>query len=399
MRCPCARWRTRSQASCAANDKAARRVRARQARTTARSAVSRSRVKSGHVEQRMCGAIRPDLCAKRARGFRLAGDPQGHIFVGSQVRRRQFGQSERVELASRHPARHRRPHAREHGQPGEQGVVRHGAGILGQRVEEEVGERVAREMIGRRDARREDEALAAHAAALRFHAQVGARPGAARGKPQDAPGDGREQPHPDVERLRSKLVQRVETAKDEAVRGETGSLARQRARRNFPARVAGTVAMRKRQQALGEQWLHFGGRGDAVGDYVVDEIGAHRPEIAEPRQRHRRGAQREDLASRVHRVSIEVDQQVDAVVADAPRGLVESLVAAVCEMIERGLDSGAQRGNLSAARSNRRMSRSASGRGAPRPPSAGRRSHECENPTIRIPGGALTRARAPRGVG
>ncbi len=104
--------------------------------------------------------------------------------------------------------------------------------------------------------------------------------------------------------------------------------------------------MRKRQQALGEQRLHFGGRGDAVGDYVIDEIGAHRPEIAEPRQRHRRGSQREDFAPRVHRVSIEVDQQVDAVVADAPRGFVESLVAAVCEMIERDLDSGAQRGNL-----------------------------------------------------
>ena len=114
------------------------------------------------------------------------------------------------------------------------------------------------------------------------------------------------------------LVQRVEAAEDESrPRGDLqpraiavhGAISR---------RVSlGTVAMRKSQQALGEQWLHLGGRGDAVGDYVIDEIGAHRAEIAEPRQLHRRGPQREDLASRMRRVSVEVDQQVDAVVADA----------------------------------------------------------------------------------
>ena len=77
IRCPCARWRTRSQASCAANDKAARRVRARQARTTARSAVSRSRVKSamsnnGCVERLARTFARSALAASGSRAIRRA---------------------------------------------------------------------------------------------------------------------------------------------------------------------------------------------------------------------------------------------------------------------------------------------------------------------------------------
>ncbi len=45
----------------------------------------------------------------------------------------------------------------------------------------------------------------------------------------------------------------------------------------------------------------------------------------------------------MRRVSVEVDQQIDAVVANTLRGLRDLLVRAVDEVVECGLDSPAQR--------------------------------------------------------
>ncbi len=107
--------------------------------------------------------------------------------------------------------------------------------------------------------------------------------------------------------------------------------------------------MRKREEALGEERLRIGGRDDAIGDDAVDELGSHRAKIAEPRKLNRGGPQREDLAAGMCRVPVEVDQQVDSVVADAPCRFDRGIVAAVDEVVERCLDPRPQRRDLARA--------------------------------------------------
>ncbi len=75
-------------------------------------------------------------------------------------------------------------------------------GVVGQRIEKEIGQPLPGEMVRRHHTRREDETVGIDAARLGLAAQIvlHARVGVV--KPEYAARHSREQPHPDVEEFR-----------------------------------------------------------------------------------------------------------------------------------------------------------------------------------------------------
>ena len=107
-------------------------------------------------------------------------------------------------------------------------------------------------------------------------------------------------------------------------------------------RVARRIAV-EIQEALGEERLCRRRRRETVGDDVVEPFRALRSEKAQPVHLHRRGARDEYLDATAGRVTVEIDQDVDAVRSYPLRRALGGLGADVDEMLERALDPAAQR--------------------------------------------------------
>ena len=200
-------------------------------------------------------------------------------------------------------------------------------GVVGQGVDDEVGERVPRQMIGQRDLRREHQAMGIDPARLRFPAQIRGREIIRLQQPQDAAFDLAENAHPDIEDRRRDLEAVVEAAQHERVVRQAGVAARRGLRRDRPLRIVDLVAVRQVDDGLGVERLLVERQHDPVGDDVVDEVGPHRSRIAEIAHLNRRRPMGQDARPLVLGMTLEVDRNVDLEVAQQARHLAVAMAA------------------------------------------------------------------------
>src|SRR6185503_9873978 len=118
---------------------------------------------------------------------------------------------------------------------------------------------------------------------------------------------------------RQDLVRRVEAAEHKSLVRQSAIGARRNRRGDFARRVAGKQAMRHREKTLGEKRLLVVGGGEAIGDHVVVPGRPQRAEVPEPADLYRRGPEHENFGPRMRGVTVEIDQDVDVIVADALR--------------------------------------------------------------------------------
>ena len=201
------------------------------------------------------GAVRARLreALAHARETRaVARELDGARLEGRHVVHQQLvGQTQRVQQAGADAARKRRAAARQHRQPGPQRIAGRGVRVVGQRVEEQVGAGVAREVLVEADARRE-----VQAARHRCRAPSAAARRLARGgvvvlqQPQHAAVDRGEDAHPRRERRRRDLVGVVEAREHERPSSGRPCAARVVARADRALAVVGLVAVRQAHHAL-----------------------------------------------------------------------------------------------------------------------------------------------------
>ena len=128
-----------------------------------------------------------------------------------------------------------------------------------------------------------------------------------------------EQPHPDIEIDRGELVGAVEAAENKGILGQAIG---------FPAfrfgdwaeAVVGLVAVWQQGEPLGVEQAVLRRHHHRVGDQPVDERDAAGAWIAKEARLHRRRPQGEDAGPHALGVALEVDEDVDAVGADALGG-------------------------------------------------------------------------------
>ena len=205
---------------------------------------------------------------------------------------------------------------------------------------------VAGKMLGQSEPRGEHQPLSIDSAGGGLAAQVRARGGGGRREPQHAAGNARKQAHPDIEYRRQDLVARVEAAEHYPLLGQTARRPRRRERGDRTLRIARTVAVGQIQETLGEERLQLGRGSEAIGEHVVVPGCPQRTQITQPAHLHRRGLEREELALGMCRVAIQINQHLDPVLRDTARDLLDSLVAAIDEAVERSLDTDSQGGRL-----------------------------------------------------
>ena len=97
--------------------------------------------------------------------------------------------------------------------------------------------------------------------------------------------------------------------------------------------------MRQEHEALGEEALLFGRRDERVGEDEVVAIRAQGPGEADAVDLDRRRPEREDVAAGVQHVAVGVDEDGDAIVADALHDRFVALAAHVGEVIESALEA------------------------------------------------------------
>ena len=131
------------------------------------------------------------------------------------------------------------------------------------------------------------------------------------------------------------LVGAVERAEDETRLRQAARGARRRLGRDLAAAIVRLIAVGQMDDPLREVRLRVHRRHEGVGDDVVDEVGAHAAGIAQEVDLQGRRPKRQDLGPGVLGVALQVDEDVDAVIVDAPRGLRVRELAHVDEAIER----------------------------------------------------------------
>ena len=166
----------------------------------------------------------------------------------------------------------------------------------------------------------EDDALGRHAALRRRLQHLGMELGIGFAQPQHRVRHVAQQGAPGVESLRAELVGVVEGAHHEGPFGQPGL----GPRHGLGQRALGAIGLqgqRQQGQLLAVVGGQFQRRDQGVAHDVVDAghaRAAREPQVA---GLHRRGLAREDAGPRAARVAHQVDQQVDAVGADALSGL------------------------------------------------------------------------------
>src|SRR5262249_4303328 len=100
------------------------------------------------IEQRTCLAVAVESLPYRRDQPGIGRELQGHSFVFVETASDEFGQADGAEQARSHAADETLSHAREHWQPDPKRVARRGMRINRKIVEEEVGQAVARQMLG-----------------------------------------------------------------------------------------------------------------------------------------------------------------------------------------------------------------------------------------------------------
>src|SRR5260370_11616154 len=143
-------------------------------------------------------------------------------------------------------------------------------GVIGERIEEQVGETEARKVIViGLYVRRKDQSFGRNAPHRSFAFQIVYRARVWIGEPQDASLHRDQDTHPHIEQCRREFVIVVETAKDEAGIRQTRLDARRYARRNLSLVVRWQIAVRQISNLLPVmdlllRWNHRGIGQDVV---------------------------------------------------------------------------------------------------------------------------------------
>ena len=95
---------------------------------------------AGGIEQRMGCTVARELRLERRHALRVTREIQSEGFVILQRLRNQFGHAQGVQQARPHPSRERSTAAGEDGKPGPERIACRGMGVVGNRVEEKIGE-------------------------------------------------------------------------------------------------------------------------------------------------------------------------------------------------------------------------------------------------------------------
>ena len=183
-------------------------------------------------------------------------------------------------------------------------------GIVGQGIQEQVGQRVAGQMRIQRHSVGIDQPRGIHAARGRLLFQMDAGIGGGLLQPQHAAGHRLQQAHPDIEYRLGNLPVVVEGAEDKTVlRQAAGGTAGRRPDR--PRRIGGKIAVGQMHQLFAEKGLILERRHDGVGNQVIHEGRAGGAGIAQPGCLHGRRAVRENLQPRLTGMAAQIDGDID----------------------------------------------------------------------------------------
>ena len=224
--------------------------------------------------------------------------------------------------------------AGQHRQPAPQGVAGGGMGVVRQRVHEQIGQLLARQMVRqRRHALCEYHPLGFDAARLCLASQISNGVLIDLRQPQHASLDACEQPHPHVEYHGRKLVAVVEAAKHEACFGQPFLRPRRNLRRNRLARVIGQIAVRQMNDLFAVIGLLVERQHQLVGDHIIHEVRAHGARIAEiarlDRGRTKRKYVRPGIPCMTHQIHRDIDFHLAQRAGDvliAARGHIDEMV-------------------------------------------------------------------------
>ena len=180
-----------------------------------------------------------------------------------------------------------------------------------------------------------------HAALRQLTQQVGLGLRVPRQHPQNPAGSAAHDARPRVEHLGRQLVRLVEAAQHQCVFGQAaGRAPRRRGPRALP--VVGLVRARHLRDLFAEVRGVRERRDHRVADHVVDVVGTGRAGKPEPAHLHRRRPRGQQLEAAVARMALQVDEDVDAVGANALAGGSVAEVRHVDEVVAGGHHASAQ---------------------------------------------------------
>ena len=189
-------------------------------------------------------------------------------------------------------------------------------------------------MLLQRQERSEGEPLRADAARRGCRRERGLHVGIPAQQPEHGTGQRVQQRAPLVEHRGRDLVRLMKAAEQERAFGHVPVGARRRLRQDAPG-VVRLVAVRQLGDLLAEVRGTGDGRQHRVADQVVDVGGAGGAWKAEPGHLQRRRALRQHRQQRVVGGALQVDQDVDVELADAPSHRLEAQAAQLLEVLGR----------------------------------------------------------------
>lgn len=206
-------------------------------------------------------------------------------------------------------------------------------------VEEEIGQREARQVPRLRSVGGEDQAPALDPRRLGRPPQIVAHDRRIGPQPQHGLRDPAQDLHPPREHHRLDLVGAVEAAEDAAARRQPANLAHGRCRVDRLPVVGDVIGVGHERQGFAVERGLVGWRDHRVGDGVVDEVGADATREADVGDDDRRRPQGAHLEPVLVGVAVELDEEIDAVGVDLPRDGGVGEAALVAEDVAAGDDS------------------------------------------------------------
>ena len=204
-------------------------------------------------------------------------------------------------------------------------------GVVGQGVEEQVGQALARQVFGHGHAGCQHQPRRVHTRRLRAGAQVGGGLGVVLQQPQHAAGSALQQAHPHGKHRRADLVVVVEAAEHKTLLGQAGLSPAGRGGRYGALAVVDLVAVRQAHDVLGVEAFTARRRDGGVAHDVVDVGRTHGAREAQVVHLHGGAAPGQDAGAAVLRVTLQVHGNVHLQAAQQLRHLGVALLAHVDE--------------------------------------------------------------------
>jgi hypothetical protein len=228
------------------------------------------------------------------------------------------GQPQMVVEAAGHARGEGVARAGQHRAAGPQCIGGGGVRVVRMRVEEQVGQWVAGQVLRMRQLGHEHQPRRVQAGSLRGGAQAGVGLAGAGQQPQHAAGHGLQHCEGAAHAARVELVAVVEAAEHHAVLGQP-ALGAGRRRLQRAGVVRGLEGPRKAQDAFAEVRFQRCRQYEFVGDHGVQPSRARGAGVGQPVQLQRGRAHRQHFGRAAAAPAAQVEQQVDALCADAGR--------------------------------------------------------------------------------